>query len=117
MASTDLRFWAMVRPAMGCWVWVGARYPNGYGHLQRHGRSLYAHRNRACVNPIHLEAVTQQENLRRGEHWQRRKTHCKHGHPFDAANTYVSPTTGFRTCIACRHRNARNFYARKGSAA
>lgn len=30
------------------------------------------------------------------------KTHCKHGHPFDEANTLITPQ-GFRSCRAC-HR-------------
>jgi hypothetical protein len=34
------------------------------------------------------------------------KTHCAHGHPFDAANTYYTPT-GERRCRACRARIAR----------
>jgi hypothetical protein len=29
------------------------------------------------------------------------KTHCKHGHPFDAANTYYA-ANGERRCRACR---------------
>ena len=34
------------------------------------------------------------------------KTHCAYGHPFDAANTYYTPT-GERRCRACRARIAR----------
>ena len=29
------------------------------------------------------------------------KTHCRHGHPYDAANTYYAPN-GERRCRACR---------------
>ena len=28
--------------------------------------------------------------------------HCKRGHEFTSANTYVTPSTGERSCIACR---------------
>lgn len=30
------------------------------------------------------------------------KTHCKHGHPFDEANTYIIPSSGQRSCRACQ---------------
>ena len=51
-------------------------------------------RTRCCVNPDHLEPVTQSENLRRGDmgrhgssHRNARKTHCKNGHLFDDRHT------------------------------
>jgi WhiB family redox-sensing transcriptional regulator len=34
-------------------------------------------------------------------HFNADKTHCKHGHPFDAANTYYA-ANGERRCRACR---------------
>ena len=44
-------------------------------------------RNRRCVNPKHLEAISNQENIDRGQVGARRRTHCSHGQPFDEANT------------------------------
>jgi len=117
-----------------CWLWTGYVKPNGYGAMwiapaDREGSSdkEYVHRlmyrwrigvippgheidhlcrNRRCVRPNHLEAVTNRENQRRGFGFSgvnARKTHCPHGHPYDAENTYVS-ANGHRQCKACRER-------------
>lgn len=82
------RFLAKVRPIPGksCWGWVGYVTPNGYGMVGDGRRVTYAHRlayelyvgpippglhidhlcrERRCVRPDHLEAVTQAENNRR----------------------------------------------------
>lgn len=108
------RFWSRVRvDPSGCWIWTGARYPNGYGSSRENGKSGgYAHRVaytavkgpiptgltidhicrvKACVNPDHLEAVTQRENTLRSPiapaAINARKTHCIHGHEFTPENT------------------------------
>src|SRR5215831_2389589 len=70
--------------------------------------------HRACCNPAHLEAVTHAENARRGNGAkslpravearvakQLHATHCPHGHPWSAVNTYIYPN-GRRMCRACR---------------
>lgn len=60
-------------------------------------------RNRACINPDHLEPVTQRENILRGEGVAAKnaqKTHCKHGHQFTKENTYLYQ--GKRLCRECR---------------
>lgn len=50
--------------------------------------------NKRCVNPDHLEAVTQAENNRRkGE----RMTHCKYGHP---RKDNVTPRGNCKTCAS-----------------
>jgi len=43
------------------------------------------------------------------------KTHCKHGHPFDAANTYYA-ANGERRCRACRRARLARARRRAGSA-
>jgi hypothetical protein len=88
-------------PNTGCWLWLGAINPKtGYGTLcvgrraKGERRTVYAHRAsfelfrgpiaaglqldhlcgvRCCVNPDHLEPVTQTENVRRGI---RRRKQC-----------------------------------------
>jgi hypothetical protein len=45
-------------------------------------------------------------------HPQASKTHCKHGHPFNAANTYYTPD-GRRRCRTCL-REAQPVRASKG---
>jgi hypothetical protein len=65
--------------------------------------------HRRCCNPAHLEPVTMQENMRRGEGppaINARKTHCNRGHEYTSENTYVMKTgarKGKRMCRTCRH--------------
>ena len=56
--------------------------------------------HRLCVRPDHLEPVTSRENARRVRHYNRSKTNCSKGHPYDAENTRWY--RGMRYCIACR---------------
>jgi len=61
-------------------------------------------RHRRCVNPLHLEAVTCQENLARGHTRAAAnllKTHCKYGHLFDYHNGNQ------RICLTCKRTEAR----------
>lgn len=108
-----------------CWQWHGAISASGYGTFQPQKVTVGAHRfvyelhngtvpaglhldhlcrNRACVNPGHLEPVSCKENVLRGEGLaaaNARKTHCKRGHEFTTENTYVKPG-GRRVCKECR---------------
>lgn len=118
------RFWKKVRAQPnGCWQWTACRV-RGYGVFQLKDRTLRAHRfsyerlrgpipkslqsdhlcrNRGCVNPAHIELVTCRVNLSRGNNYQRSKTHCIRGHPFDVANTYRDKN-GRRYCRTCHRR-------------
>lgn len=127
------RFWEKVALGDGCWKWLGFLNDSGYGMFKAYSdRSMMlAHRysyelhvgpipeglqldhlcrNPACVNPGHLEPVTHEENVRRGNagHNMRSKTHCPQGHPYAGDNLYVYD--GRRHCRACgraataRHR-------------
>lgn len=64
-------------------------------------------RNRACVSPGHLEAVTLAENVLRGEGitaQNAKKTHCTNGHKLTPNNIYRSPTQRARRCRTCRRQ-------------
>lgn len=133
---------------LGCIEWTGSRMPdNGYGRAHVNGEPGYAHRlayqlhkgeipdgmfidhvccNKWCVNPDHLEVVTNSENLSRfHERWKagfqydkwKMKTHCKHGHEYTKENTYTYKNkkgTYDRQCRKCisdrgKKRNVRTY--------
>lgn len=130
------RFDAKVVRGESCWEWAGGRSAAGYGVIRDGSRLLFAHRlayelvngeipegteidhlcrNRACVNPEHLEAVSHRENILRGETLQAEnasKTHCLNGHEFTPENTYINPK-GWRDCRICKRERWRAWRARQ----
>ena len=125
-----------------CWVWHANKDRNGYGVLSHRVSGKIVHRmahkilwehfngfvpdgleldhlcrNRAGVNPDHLEPVTHAENVRRGEAGQHNpiKTHCPKGHPY-SESTYVvksHPKGNFRRCNRCHEDRAKAARAKK----
>jgi len=102
----------------GCWEWTDF-LNNGYGQFKVEGIILRAHRfiyeyyygeicpdltidhlcrNKRCVNPLHLEQVTNQENTQRAKN---DRTHCRNNHLITAKNTHYAPN-GSRVCRDCR---------------
>lgn len=122
MPATE-RFWSKVDKTDGCWEWT-ASLVSGYGQFRHNGRIVRAHRfayeqlvgpvpkgleldhlcrNRRCVNPAHLEPVTQQENQLRGfgvSGINARKTHCLRGHEYTPENTVR--WRRWRNCKTCQ---------------
>lgn len=115
------RFWNKVSKTDSCWNWTATITKSGYGHFRLNGKLVSAHRlayelefgkipegmvidhlcrNRACVNPNHLEPVTSKINSLRGINHNSVKTHCPAGHEYDQQNTRITPK-GKRVCRSC----------------
>ena len=56
--------------------------------------------HRRCVNPEHLEPVTASENTLRQRHYERTRTECPKGHPYEGDNLIVR-ADGKRRCREC----------------
>jgi len=129
--------WLMARiepePNSGCWLWISDVSKKGYGAINlgatHIGKRRYrAHlavyevivgptppgltadhlcRVRSCVNPRHLEFVTNKVNALRGVSFaavNAKKTACLRGHAFNEANTLIRHRrsgAAWRRCRPC----------------
>lgn len=134
------RFWQSVglSPATSCWPWL-AHKQHGYGYFSICNKWFRAHRvayelvigviplglvldhlcrNRACVNPFHLEPVTSAENTFRGSQTlaviNKAKTHCPQGHPYAGENLKIihQKKATARVCKLCVDASRRRYKER-----
>jgi len=141
------RFWDKVKQAGDCWEWQG-NVSGGYGRIRRsrpEARAnggpavLQAHRwayealvadipdglqldhlcrNQLCVNPYHLEPVTQKINMHRGVGYapvNLAKTHCPYGHEYTPGNTNTKYYPSGRASRHCRRCQANATARRRGA--
>ncbi len=124
-----------------CWIWTGTLTAKGYGRISRSKHNRHrAHRwayeyfkgpipegltidhlcsVKACVNPEHLEAVTNEENIARYHRgrsdaydWQNGR--CKRGHELAVVGYRERPKKG-RECMGCRREGGKRAYQKKSA--
>lgn len=135
--ATMTRFWAKTTiTPNGCIEWTGATRSNGYGAAWVNGKVLVAHRvaltwsegspvspeldvdhlcrNRKCVNPCHLQAVTRRVNIQRGTSRVAQTLRalagngqCARGHDLTEDRAWATTPQG-RTCRLCRNEREAN---------
>jgi hypothetical protein len=98
----ERRFWRKVARGEGCWLWTGAKRADNYGVMKYNNIMLFAHRvawviankrqipadavidhtcfNKSCVNPAHLDCVSQTINIERYHNTKDPLSQCKRGH-------------------------------------
>ncbi len=136
--DAEKRFWKSVEKNKKCWLWKSALSAGGYGVFGIDNKIIYVHRfsyelhkgkipkdkqidhlcrNRSCVNPDHLELVTQKENTARGEGISAKyskRTRCKNGHRLSGDNLIQYSCRGGRICKICKRKfgikSSRKYY-------
>lgn len=121
------RFWAKVDKTETCWLWTAAKSDTGYGSFRNDSVTYNAHRLayellrgqvpsglvldhlcrvRHCVNPDHLEPVTERVNIvdrsMSPTAVSTRTNRCKRGHEFTPENTrWQNAEHTKKTCRTC----------------
>ena len=139
--ATREKFWSRVLKTETCWLWRGSLDWKGYGRFVvnrfKKKYSSPAHRIsyylvngfevpatmsvdhlcmvKGCVNPKHLDVVTNKENVLRGNSpmaVNARKTHCKNGHEFELFLPKYAAQM-YRRCRICWLESMRAWHRRK----
>lgn len=134
------RFWSRVypEPMSGCWLWGGALSGTGYGQFYYrhpiHGKTWrsthrvaytlavgpiptnltldHLCRNRACVNPDHLEPVTHKTNIKRAGVNGAAATHSQKSCCPRCSGPFID-TGKQRICKPCNHAYKLEWQRRK----
>ncbi len=128
-----IRLWNyVIEDENGCWVWQAHKNHHGYGTIAYKNVSRLAYNisyilfrkkpitpgkvlhhicgNRACINPEHLEEITNKENVLQGigpTAVNARKTHCDDGHSImEEENIYRNKDNG-RVCKICHYQSSK----------
>jgi hypothetical protein len=140
--AKEQRFWDLAEtgPSHKCWKWRGPLDKNGYGsthlfqkefktnraarvawrlHNQRDPASLvidHICRTRACINPTHLRAVSNETNVMENSDSisarNKKKKHCRNGHILSGSRMALRIGKNgkpWRECLDCKMLRARKY--------